>query len=105
MPEGVQSYRSVDTQPDSTLPQGISVVVPVFRYSDSLTRLVEDLLNCQAKYPLEVIIVDDSGLRTTWEKIRELQSLRRESVSCIRLGKNVGQHAALFAGTRFSHFQ
>jgi len=54
---------------------------------------------------MEIIVVDDSGVLATWEKICDLQVHRQDSVSCVRLGKNVGQHAALIAGTRFCRFQ
>ena len=46
-----------------------------------------------------MIIVDDGNIDYTWETIRELSAADRR-VRGLRLGRNVGQHAALLAGVR-----
>lgn len=87
------------------LQSGISVVIPVFRFSNSLPRLVEELLESKFSSPLEVILVDDSGRYENWIGLCQIQSTYKDSVSCLRLGRNVGQHAALLAGAMLCRYE
>jgi len=83
---------------------GISVVVPVFRSTDSLVALVDrvgQVLRPMGEY--EVILVDDGSPAATWEAITGIVA-RTPQVRGVRLGRNFGQHSALVAGVRQARY-
>src|ERR671910_446093 len=79
----------------------ISVVAPLFNESQNVRPLVEWIL--QALEPVsrtfEVILVDDGSRDDTWTQVRAMAVDPR--ISGLRLGRNVGQTAAMMAG--FDH--
>ena len=79
----------------------ISVVAPLFNESQNVRPLVEWIL--QALEPLsgafEIILVDDGSRDDTWTQVRAVAVDPR--VMGLRLGRNVGQTAAMMAG--FDH--
>lgn len=79
---------------------GISVVVPVYKSTGSLTSIVERLVGTLDPLgPYEVLLVDDGSPSETWEIISNL-SKHWDHVQGLRLGRNYGQHSALVAGVR-----
>ncbi len=79
---------------------GVSVVVPVFRSTDSLRTLVERVDRALSPLgPYEVVLVDDGSPDATWAVIEELTASWPQ-VKALRLGRNYGQHNALVAGIR-----
>jgi len=83
----VSSIRSVD------------LVIPVFNEEANLPTLLERLQSDLASMtiPWRVIFVDDGSRDRSWEILT--QAARRDSrVLGVRLGRNYGQHAAIFAG-------
>lgn len=83
---------------ERSLAEGVSVVVPVFRSTDSLVELRRRVGEALADIPHELILVDDGSPVDTW---RVLVGLAEDpAVVAIRLGRNAGQHAALLAGVR-----
>ncbi len=83
---------------------GISVVVPVYRSTDSIRLLVERVRQVlQPNGNFEVILVDDGSPTDTWKAVEEL-ALSSTNVRGIRLGRNYGQHSALVAGVRAAKF-
>jgi undecaprenyl-phosphate 4-deoxy-4-formamido-L-arabinose transferase len=87
------------------LPEGISVVVPVYNSEGSLALLAERLQTILPKIApaYEVIFVND-GSRDGSAKV--LQKLARQSpwVRVIQLARNYGQHNALLCGIRATRF-
>lgn len=84
--------------------QGISVVVPVFRSTDSLRLLVERVTSAlQPIGNFEIILVDDGSPKDTWTAVQDL-ALNSSNVRGLRLGRNYGQHSALVAGVRAATF-
>ncbi len=82
----------------------ISVVIPVYKSTKALTRLVERVItSLEPIYDFEIILVDDGSPESTWQFILDI--IRREpKVRGIRLGRNYGQHSALLAGIRSARY-
>jgi len=85
----------------SALPDGISVVVPVYNSESSLGELVERLTSyLRANSPAyEVILVDDGSSDKSWPELTRLARANPE-VRALRLIRNYGQHSAILAGVR-----
>ena len=81
----------------------VSIVIPVYRASNVLQELTDrikavfDSLNLSH----EIILVDDSGQRESWEIVKQTVS-RREGLLALRLTRNFGQHNAVLCGIRRS---
>jgi glycosyltransferase involved in cell wall biosynthesis len=80
----------------------LSVVAPLYNESENVRPLVAWILEALQDYPgrFEVILVDDGSRDDTWDRLVEAAAgdLR---VRGLRLGRNVGQTAAMMAG--FDH--
>jgi len=87
------------------LPDGISIVIPVFNSQDSLKALIERLLPVleAAKLPFEVILVNDGSEDQSWVEIQELAKTY-SWLRGINLMRNYGQHNALLCGLRTAIF-
>lgn len=83
---------------------GVSVVVPVYRSTDTLPVLVERIGVALAGVPHEVVLVDDGSPAATWAVVRELAAQHAHVVG-VRLGRNAGQHSALLAGVRTARYE
>ncbi|MFL5446968.1 MAG: glycosyltransferase family 2 protein [Gemmatimonadales bacterium] len=79
----------------------LSVVAPLFNESENVRPLVDWILQALETYAgvFEVILVDDGSRDDTWSQIQEAAADPR--VRGLRLGRNVGQTAAMMAG--FDH--
>ncbi|HEX6405805.1 MAG TPA: glycosyltransferase, partial [Gemmatimonadales bacterium] len=79
------------------------VVAPLFNESENVRPLVEWILQALESYAgvFEVILVDDGSRDDTWTQIQAAAADPR--VRGLRLGRNVGQTAAMMAG--FDHAQ
>src|SRR4051812_50084566 len=77
----------------------LSVVAPLYNESDNVQPLVDWILEALGTYPgtYEVILVDDGSRDGTWERIAGAAALDAH-VHGLRLGRNVGQTAAMMAG-------
>lgn len=81
----------------------VSVVIPAYRSTATLSVLVERLesvLNRLDK-EYEIIIIDDCSPDDTWDVLKEIKLLRPR-VKIIRLLKNSGQHNAILCGFSLS---
>lgn len=78
----------------------ISIVVPVYYNADTLMMLYHDMkekiLGVIGDY--ELVFVDDGSQDESWEIINEIYEMDQEHVQCVKLSRNFGEHAALFAG-------
>jgi glycosyltransferase involved in cell wall biosynthesis len=79
----------------------LSVVAPLYNESQNVRPLVEWILQALESYPgtFQIILVDDGSQDDTWEQVRAVAVNPR--VQGLRLGRNVGQTAAMMAG--FDH--
>jgi glycosyltransferase involved in cell wall biosynthesis len=80
----------------------LSVVAPLYNESQNVAPLVEWILLALADYSgrFEVILVDDGSRDDTWDGV-VAASIQDDRVHGLRLGRNVGQTAAMMAG--FDH--
>ena len=80
----------------------LSVVAPLYNESQNVAPLVEWILQALAEYSgrFEVILVDDGSGDDTWSQVMAA-SVQDARVHGLRLGRNVGQTAAMMAG--FDH--
>jgi glycosyltransferase involved in cell wall biosynthesis len=90
-------------QSPGTRSPDLSVVAPLFNESENVRPLVEWILQALETYAgvFEVILVDDGSRDDTWTQIQAAAADPR--VRGLRLGRNVGQTAAMMAG--FDHAQ
>jgi glycosyltransferase involved in cell wall biosynthesis len=80
----------------------LSVVAPLYNESENVAPLVAWILEALATYPgsFEVILVDDGSRDDTWPRIAAAAAAEPR-LHGLRLGRNVGQTAAMMAG--FDH--
>ena len=92
-----------DPQSSGTRSPDLSVVAPLFNESENVRPLVDWILQALETYAgvFEVILVDDGSRDDTWTQIQAAAADPR--VRGLRLGRNVGQTAAMMAG--FDHAQ
>lgn len=95
-----QNYRNKGQTPGA--PVDVSVVVPVYRASDSIRELYERLRSVLESLALEfeILFIEDHGGDDSWEIIEDLSS-QDARVRGIQLSRNFGQHAATICG--FAH--
>ena len=95
---------SDSTQPDS-LPEGISVIVPVYNSQETLTALLARLVPILKKLSdhHEVILVNDGSRDGSWPVIEKLSS-EYPCVVGFDMMRNYGQHNALLCGIRAARF-
>ena len=79
----------------------LSVVAPLYNESQNVRPLVEWILQALEAYQgiFEIILVDDGSRDDTWSQVQAVATDPR--VHGLRLGRNVGQTAAMMAG--FDH--
>lgn len=91
------------SEPLSSPPPDVSIVVPVYRSAQILPSLIVEILRTMRQlgleYRFEMVFVDDASPDDSWNAICKL-SESHAFVTGIRLRKNVGQHNALMAGLR-----
>ena len=77
----------------------ISIIVPVYYNSDTLKDLYDDMkakvLGTVGDY--EIIFVDDGSGDDSWKIMNEIRA-EDSNVRCVKLSRNFGEHAAIFAG-------
>ncbi|MBA3556111.1 MAG: glycosyltransferase family 2 protein [Gemmatimonadales bacterium] len=88
------------TTPETVAPD-LSVVAPLYNESQNVRPLVDWILEALSGYPgsFEVILVDDGSRDDTWQQV--VAAAADPRVHGLRLGRNVGQTAAMMAG--FDH--
>ncbi|RLD62260.1 MAG: glycosyltransferase [Bacteroidetes bacterium] len=81
----------------------ISVVIPTYKCSSSLSELNERLLNTLTKITdtFEIIYVNDASPENDWELICELAK-NDCRIKGVNLSRNFGQHYAITAGIEYS---
>ena len=80
----------------------LSVVAPLFNESQNVRPLVEWIVQAleSERRPYEIILVDDGSRDDTWAQVAQAAATDQR-VRGLRLGRNVGQTAAMMAG--FDH--
>ncbi|WP_439628047.1 glycosyltransferase family 2 protein [Gemmata sp.] len=87
------------------LPQGVSVVVPVYNSEESLTPLVEQLAELfrGRGQAFEILLVNDGSRDRSWAVVSDLAS-KHPFVRGFDLMRNFGQHNALLCGVRAARY-
>ncbi|VTT99448.1 Putative glycosyltransferase OS=Anaerolinea thermophila (strain DSM 14523 / JCM 11388 / NBRC 100420 / UNI-1) GN=ANT_20140 PE=4 SV=1: Glycos_transf_2 [Gemmataceae bacterium] len=87
------------------LPQGVSVVVPVYNSEESLTPLVEQLAELfrGRGQAFEVLLVNDGSRDRSWAVVSDLAT-KHPFVRGFDLMRNFGQHNALLCGVRAARY-
>ncbi|MCW2954491.1 MAG: glycosyl transferase family 2 [Conexibacter sp.] len=78
----------------------LSLVIPLYRDEDALVEIFQrcgDVMDGVAG-GAELVLVDDGGLDRTTPRAAELARDFRHPTTIVRLARNFGQHAAVFAG-------
>ena len=77
----------------------VSVVIPVHGCLNLIEelnkRLIENLILVSKKY--QIIYVDDSDDIEIWKKLKKICKTSKK-IKSIKLSRNFGQHAAIYAG-------
>ena len=83
----------------SDIKQLISIIIPVFNESESISFLLEEILGVMTsnKFNFEMIVVNDGSKDNTHRVLKQL-TLKIKQLSVISLRKNYGQTAAMSAG-------
>ena len=89
----------------TSIGEGISVVIPVYRSGTGLHELHQRLTSCldETGRAFELIFVEDCGGDDSWSIIGEL-SIADKRVRGIRLRRNYGQHNAVLCGIRNARY-
>jgi glycosyltransferase involved in cell wall biosynthesis len=89
----------------SSLPSGVSAVIPVYNSEQSLRLVVERLAAVlpRVRDHYEIILVNDGSRDRSWEVVQEIVR-QYPFVRGINLMRNCGQHNALLCGIRAARF-
>jgi glycosyltransferase involved in cell wall biosynthesis len=78
----------------------VSVVIPVYKSSETLTELVQRLHKVfgSSDRSFELVLVDDASPDDTWSTLIRLKLQYSKTLKIARLAKNSGQHSAILCG-------
>ena len=82
----------------------LSIIIPVYNSSKIIEKLVNDIryyLYKKFSNKFEIIFVNDCSIDNSWSAIKKL-SKKHSFIKGINLKKNIGQHAAIYVGLKFS---
>ena len=79
----------------------ISFVIPCYRSSQTIGKVVQEIKTTMTDSEYEVILVNDCSPDNTYDVICELAHADNH-VKGINLAKNFGQHAAIMAGLSYA---
>jgi undecaprenyl-phosphate 4-deoxy-4-formamido-L-arabinose transferase len=90
--------------PDGSSPVGLSIVIPLYRDEDALAAIFErcEPILSGAVGGGELVLVDDGGLDRATPRAVAMAADYPHRVVIVRLGRNFGQHPAVFAGLEYS---
>jgi glycosyltransferase involved in cell wall biosynthesis len=82
----------------SSLSRPLSIVIPVFNGSSTITSLVEELVAANPGHPLQIVLVNDGSADGSATACRELARRFPGTVTFVDLARNAGEHNAVMAG-------
>ena len=81
----------------------ISVVIPCYRSSQTLGKVVSDIEEALQDYTFEIVLVLDGPMPET-KIVAENLLAEYSNLKIVELSKNFGQHPAIFAGIKESKY-
>src|SRR5690349_5082558 len=77
----------------------VSIIIPVYNSEATLERLCLELIGqMSTRWRLQIVLVDDGSRDNSAAVCRELHHLYPQSISCVLLSRNFGEHNAVMAG-------
>lgn len=91
------------TTSENNSPITLSIVIPVYKAENIVTKLVERLLAAlnSINEPFEIILVEDGSPDLSWNLIEKCCSVDAR-IKGIKLSRNFGQHHAITAGLDYA---
>jgi len=80
----------------------ISIIIPTYKGSKTLTKLVEELMLAFINFKIEIVIVNDFSPDDTHERCISLLKKYSDKITYLKFSKNFGEHSALMAGLKYS---
>ena len=80
----------------------ISLIIPTYKGSETLSKLIEELILVFKNYKIEIVIVNDCSPDNTHEDCINLFRKYPDKIIYLKLSKNFGEHNAVIAGLRHS---
>jgi len=80
----------------------ISLIIPTYKGSETLSKLIEELILIFKDYKIEIVIVNDCSPDNTHEDCINLFRKYPDKIIYLKLSKNFGEHNAVIAGLRHS---
>ena len=83
-------------------PDLISIIIPTFKNSETLSKVVEDLIVTFINFKIEIVIINDFSPDDTHENCINLQKKYPDRLTYLKFSKNYGEHNAVMAGLKYS---
>jgi undecaprenyl-phosphate 4-deoxy-4-formamido-L-arabinose transferase len=78
----------------------LSVVIPVYNSSQTVGRLVDELVRVPVEAGIEIVLVNDGSLDNTSEVCESLMAKHTVPITLINHSRNFGEHNAVMTGLR-----
>ena len=76
----------------------ISIIIPTYRGSNTLTKLIEELIKTFSDHKIEIVIINDCSPDNTHIDSKNILSKHPDKITYLKLSKNFGEHNAVMAG-------
>ena len=80
----------------------ISIIIPTYNGSETLPKLVKELIVIFVKFKIEIVIVNDFSTDNTHEQCISLLEKYSDKITYLKFSKNFGEHSAAMAGLKYS---
>lgn len=80
----------------------ISVIIPTYKSSETLCKVVEDLIATFISFEIEIVIINDFSPDSTHENCLNLLKKYPNKLTYLSFSKNYGEHSAVMAGLKYS---
>lgn len=80
----------------------ISIIIPTYKGSKTLTKLVEELMVTFINFKIEIVLINDFSPDDTHEQCISLLEKYPDKITYLKFSKNFGEHSAVMAGLKYS---